>query len=1227
MKKFKHLLCLLMALLMAFSLALFAACGNNGDDGGETKPPVVDPGGDDDDGGDTPAAKDYKIDEEFDNPAVDTPAWDLGDVKDMHVVENGKITITHTGVTDYPSKGKALRVSTDKYPYLAMKVDSLDGPNPMWGAKIMMAGDETPSRTVQADTNMTGLVFFDLTKVEGITVSDDVSFSFFIYILGGEGNSITIDYIRSVENIPGTENFDEQGDITVQDGTVAFTDGIMTVEADEGKTATVTVPVYSDFGVAENVDVFVSEVGAGATWSLSAGGMELAEESGSAGAFGVNAAKLGLEGAETVNYEFKVKGSVSFDQLKNSAYGEYKEAFDYTDDTLTEAWTEEGAAYIEMAEADGKKQMSLYQAYGVSGAAKVSAKALTNVSVYPKLQVVVDAMTEDTQLLIQVNDQTVQTAEEAGTYTANLIDLYLSEVTSVKISFILQATGDFTETELPHAEISSVSLERDAEMSESALPPKAEAVPQEGTLNEQGNNAANWGGNARVIARGGQLWVIQNDGAGYSKGEVGVNNIDLSVNRYLNIKVDGLENASYKVDVIYNPDLAGMQTATVIAENNTQTGIMTFDLYKAFNLNEDSKVAQRVSVGIFTVGNMGSVVKVDYVRIDDKVDEAPTIVDVKPAQSVTDVMQDAEAEVSAALKFPVGAVSIKVEKEGQDVTSQVLDGTTFSASEIGKYIVTYSYDGATSVTRTINVVSKEKPIIGTTAEANNTVVFGEEFAFSATVENPAASGELTYKVTKDGAADDLSAEVLSDGAEGGKIFCTDTTGVYTVTLSYPNAADVSFTVTVDSGWKPQDSTQIITATDGVLTFHTEKDYPKAQKILTLKLADTPYLKITVDEASTANWKLTVGDAVAGGEKDVKAESGDRGTFYLNISSFFGSEFNNEQKSINIGLFVVGTDVDLIVTEFEFVAASELPPAIVDVLPESDTTVAQDETVQVSASLENSQGTVNIKVEKEGQDVTSQVLDGTTFSASEIGKYIVTYSYDGATSVTRTINVVSKEKPIIGTTAEANNTVVFGEEFAFSATVENPAASGELTYKVTKDGAADDLSAEVLSDGAEGGKIFCTDTTGVYTVTLSYPNAADVSFTVTVDSGWIAEAGGVQVITAEDGILHFHNKGYGYPKAKKEFEFKIADTPYLKITIDEKSTATWKLMFGYKTDFENELQSDTTDTGTFYFDLRNGGFGPNDIVQLKEVMFGLMVVGENVDLIVTEFEFVAEKPNA
>ena len=194
-------------------------------------------------------------------------------------------------------------------------------------------------------------------------------------------------------------------------------------------------------------------------------------------------------------------------------------------------------------------------------------------------------------------------------------------------------------------------------------------------------------------------------------------------------------------------------------------------------------------------------------------------------------------------------------------------------------------------------------------------------------------------------------------------------------------------------------------------------------------------------------------------------------------------------------------------------------------------------------------------------------------------------------------------------------------------MENPAASGELTYKVTKDGAADDLSTEVLSDGAEGGKIFCTDTTGVYTVTLSYPNAADVSFTVTVDSGWIAEAGGVQVITAEDGILHFHNKGYGYPKAKKEFEFKIADTPYLKITIDEKSTATWKLMFGYKTDFENELQSDTTDTGTFYFDLRNGGFGPNDIVQLKEVMFGLMVVGENVDLIVTEFEFVAEKPNA
>lgn len=69
----------------------------------------------------------YKIEEEFDNPEQDYANWDKGEVKNMHTVENGMLTLTNTGATDYPSKGRAMQVSIDKYPYLAINVAALTG--------------------------------------------------------------------------------------------------------------------------------------------------------------------------------------------------------------------------------------------------------------------------------------------------------------------------------------------------------------------------------------------------------------------------------------------------------------------------------------------------------------------------------------------------------------------------------------------------------------------------------------------------------------------------------------------------------------------------------------------------------------------------------------------------------------------------------------------------------------------------------------------------------------------------------------------------------------------------------------------------------------------------------------------------------------------------------------------------------------------------------------------
>ncbi|MGN1040398.1 MAG: hypothetical protein ACI4QL_03115 [Candidatus Fimimonas sp.] len=852
----------------------------------------------------------YFVQEEFDNPAVDKENWDNGDVKGMHDVKDGHLILTHTGVTDYPAKGRAMQVTIDKYPYLAIKVDDLVGSNARWSVKLQLAQDSTSSRVLQNDTTQTGVLFYDLRTVEGMPQTGNVNFTLYVYILG-VGSSVSIDYVRSAEVIPGVENFNEQGNITVSDGTLSFVNGTMTVAADEGKTAIVNVPLTFPSALCNMIDVFVPNVGENSTWSLACGNVQLIDETNSYGAFGVNAAEAGVDGNLTLT--ISVKGEVTFDQIAALQYEQYSESFDYeNDDGLLAVWKEDiNNTYIELS--DGA--MLIVKVNEESQTATVSTTVNTNVSVYPELHVVVSELT-NAKLEVRYGGKVVGEIVEAGEHSFNLIEQMMFGLRTDALSLVLVSTTSDSEATVS-ATVAEVSLERNATFSQGAIAPKGDRVDTEGCLNEQGNDYGNWVGDATVIARGGKLEVIQTLGQGYSKGEVYAKNVDLSVNRYLNVKIDALTSgAACKVEVIYNPQMAGEIVRTAVSEGNN-VGIFTIDLYELFGLNENTKIAERVSYSIFIVGPVGAICTVDYITNNNQIDEAPVIVDVVPATSKT-VAAGEQVTLSAALKLHNGNVTITVEKDGVDVTETVLNGNVFSTEVDGVYTVTYSYEGAQSVTRTITVEPASVPTISLGTE-DGTVTVGESVTLQYTIANAPDGAKATITVTCDD--QDVTSKVLSD-----EVFLATDTGVYVISFSYQGATTQTITLTVVSKWTSIDSNITISEKDGQLIILAHYDWPKAQITFNdMVINDAPYLKISIAEATNARYKIEFGDDYYGVKEVIKAEGDEKGVFYIDLRQApYEGKFDTPQ-TITFYIYVIGTNQQVVVDCFEFVTEPEEEP--------------------------------------------------------------------------------------------------------------------------------------------------------------------------------------------------------------------------------------------------------------------------------------------------------------
>lgn len=1145
----------------------------------------------------------FAISETFDDESA-KDEWSLGSIENMHDVENGQLVLRNTGLVPYPSRGKHMKVTLSEFPYLAVKVDDIGGSNPRWAIKILMAGDETSSRSVTPnDMTTAGLFFFDLTKVDGLEDLEFAEFDLYIYIIEAEGNFLKIDYIQSVANIPEVNNFDATTGLSITDGEMIAEHGVLRVYANSGSSAVVKMSMYINTEIANMMDLFVSQIAESSTFSMKIDGVTVLDNVTRYGHFGVDLIDLDIEKTGLVDVEFTVNGEISIDRLANLAYQSYVQSFETFDETsIYDLVGLTGSADVSVNE---NSELVIYKISALTGDAKVRLSGTSNFSTYPKFSFEVTSLDEGAQLRVSINGRTVKTVDAIGLFDVDMSSIYQTGYRKANIEFMLIAEGDATAT------ISGFEFVRDEDLSMNALPEKGDATEREGMIIEEGHQSDNWAGNATVFSRNGQIWLINTDF--FSKGEVFGRNINLFDYRYLNIKIDELTpGATWKLDVTYDVGLPGQRNYTIQSELNT-LGLYTYDLYQLMNLSDETKVSGRLSINFFIIGGSDKIAKIDYVNLKQTPDASNEIILVKPVDNLQ-VSIDAEVLVSAALKYQLGNVSISVENEsGTDVTSSVLAGGVFKSSIEGIYTITYSFDGVATKQRVITVTSE--PVISTD-NTSTTITYDQSLELRATVL-PDDGSTVTYKAFLDEI--EVSNDVLTLD-EQGSVFRALETGIYKIVMKSDTTEAVEIMITVVSGWTSEASgTNQNYVHDGKLVMEYSGNFywPKHERELTVSL-DKPYLIVDVNTITGGTWKLDIDLLMS----NAIPENGSVGTRVIDLTSLLGDA---NEKNMKFVLLIVGGNVKLELNTFKFASYDEVVHdynSIINVLPATSSTISVNTPLNVSAELKYPvEGhAVTITVFNESQeDVTSSVLVEGAVMFNLPGTYKVVYQSELASSIEKTIIVLDDSEPILSTTNELQKSISLDEGYALNVSIENPAVGQVITYKVTRDGGSENLADSTISNHT-----FSASETGVYTVTASYPGALDLVQSITVESGWIHETitnGAIESSFIDDTFtLHYAGPFY-WPTSKYKLNVTTDLTPFVSFNVASITGGTWKLQLGDP--YHVDIIAEGSRTGHILIDLRtvaaSAGYGETG--KELEMTFTVYIVGGDVALNLSAFELL------
>lgn len=1143
----------------------------------------------------------YMISETFDLPSA-KDEWNLGSVQNMHDVENGQLILRNTGLVPYPSRGKNLKVTLSEYPYLAVKVDDLGGSNARWAIKILMAGDATSNRSVTPnDMTSTGLFFFDLTKVEGLEDLDYAEFDLYIYIIESEGNYIKIDYLQSVSSIPGTNNFDNTDDISVTGGNITAEHGVLNITSSGSGQAVVSTEMYIDPSIANMIDLYVSQIGESSTFSLKIDGKTVIQNATRYGHFGIDLEAFDIDQTGIVDIEFTVNGSMSVDRIANVAYSPYVQTFEgYDDESIYDLVTLSGSADISVNDDD---ELVIYRLSALVGDAKVTFAGTSNFSTYPKFTFEVTAIDQNATLRVLVNNRLVGNITTSGEYNFDLTSVYQTGYRKINVEFMLIAEGNATAT------VSGFSFVRDENLSKNALPEKGDRVELEGSVIEEGYNSDNWGGDAIVFSRNGQIWIA-NSGF-FSKGEVFGKNIDLEVNRFLNIKLDEItQGSTWKLDVIYDVGSPTERKYTVQNEINT-TGIFSYDLYHIMGLNTSNKTTQRLSISFFIIGGNDKIAKIDYINLKQTPDATNEIIMVKPVDNMI-VPIDTDVLVSATLKFPLGNVVIIVEKDNVDVTSTVLVDGVFSTSVEGLYTITYSFEDVTSVVRTVTVTSA--PVV-ITDNTSTTINYDQSLDIIATVD-PDDGSTITYQAFLGEV--EVTDSVFTALTQGVRFKALET-GNYRIVMKSETTEAIEINITVVTGWTSEASGNNQNAVvDGnlVLSYSGNFYWPKHEKTVTVT-NEAPFLVIDVASITGGTWKVDI-DLLMNNAVPENAQSGLR---IIDLRTILGQD---AQKDMKFVLLIVGANVRLELNTFTFMSEEDIAQnynSIVNVVPNTDQAVSVNTPFNISAALKYPIAGEIVAMNvfnASDENITSSVLASGVLTFTVPGIYEVVFSSPYAESITRVFTVVSDEEPILSTTNNTTASIGLDVDYDLAVDVENPVTGKEITYVVTKDGGVENLASVLIVDG-----IFSASVTGVYTVTASYEGALDLVQTITVVSGWTHEVinnGGslTSSFSNDEFALRYAGQFY-WPTLKYQVAITTDLTPYVVFNVNAITGGTWKMQLGDP--YHVDVIAEGTRTGLIIIDLRTlvAGAGYGETSQSLNMTFTIYIVGGNVELKLTPFE--------
>ena len=361
--------------------------------------------------------------------------------------------------------------------------------------------------------------------------------------------------------------------------------------------------------------------------------------------------------------------------------------------------------------------------------------------------------------------------------------------------------------------------------------------------------------------------------------------------------------------------------------------------------------------------------------------------------------------------------------DGDLTGSIIIDATAVDTNTLGSYTVTYnvtdsSGNAAAEVTRTVDVVDTQAPVITLVGANPQTIEVGDPYTELGATATDNYDGDLTGSIVVDATTVD-----------------TNTVGTYTVTYnvtdSSGNAAiEVSRTVDVVDTQVP-----VITIIG-----------PSPQ---TIEVGD-PYTELGATATDNYDGDLTGSIVIDAGSVDTNTV----GTYFVT--------YNVTDSSGNAAIQISRT-VDVVDTQV---------PVITIIGPSPQTIEVGDPYTELGATATDNY---------DGDLTGSIVVDATTVDTNTVGTYTVTYnvtdsSGNAATEVTRTIDVVDTQVPVITIIGPSPQTIEVGDPYTELGATATDNYDGDLTGSIIIDAGSVDTNTV--------GTYFVT-----YNVTDSSGNAA------------------------------------------------------------------------------------------------------------------------------------------